>query len=517
MSASMAVDGGRRTGWWGPALTCLILGIVLFGVSRTFADADLWGHVRFGQDILRTGRIVTPDPYSYLTEGQEWVNHEWLAEVIFAGAFNAAGPLGLTVLKTAIGFLILGLIYRHLGRQGLDEVRSGLLLLAVTVLFLPGLRTVRPHLFTYLLFLLVLLLIEAFERGRRRWLWAAPLLFAVWPNLHGGFLAGLTVLLVWSGVSLAVLLWRERQPGVLLATPARTVILAGVGSVLATLVNPYGPGLFVFLLRTATVPRPEIAEWLPIRIMTKEGAAYVLLLAVAGIGLAFSRRVPGPAVLAVLAGMAIAPLAAYRHSPLFAAAVAVLAAAPLADAWQRWMPATSGQAPPLLGGVALAAAVVLAGLALTELPCVRIPPRTFPARAAALLRDSGVEGNLAVDFDWGEYVIWHLGPRVQVSMDGRRETVYSGEVYEEHLRFLFGQGDWAALVDRPATNLALVSKAFPAFNLMKLKPGWLLVYEDGLCGLFVREGSSAASALRQTKPADAPEDAAGACFPALLP
>ena len=28
-------------------------------------------------------------------------------------------------------------------------------------------------------------------------------------------------------------------------------------------------------------------------------------------------------------------------------------------------------------------------------------------------------------FDWGEYAIWHLQPRVRVSMDGRRETVYS--------------------------------------------------------------------------------------------
>jgi hypothetical protein len=28
-------------------------------------------------------------------------------------------------------------------------------------------------------------------------------------------------------------------------------------------------------------------------------------------------------------------------------------------------------------------------------------------------------------FNWGEYAIWHLGPRLRVSIDGRRETVYS--------------------------------------------------------------------------------------------
>ena len=28
-------------------------------------------------------------------------------------------------------------------------------------------------------------------------------------------------------------------------------------------------------------------------------------------------------------------------------------------------------------------------------------------------------------FNWGEYAIWHLGPDVKVSVDGRRETIYS--------------------------------------------------------------------------------------------
>jgi hypothetical protein len=33
-------------------------------------------------------------------------------------------------------------------------------------------------------------------------------------------------------------------------------------------------------------------------------------------------------------------------------------------------------------------------------------------------------------FNWGEYAIWHFGPRLRVSIDGRRETVYSDRVVE---------------------------------------------------------------------------------------
>ena len=69
-------------------------------VLRTVADPDLWGHVRFGQDILRTGSIIQADTYSYRTAGQLWINHEWLAEVIFAGLYDRFGPTGLIVSKS---------------------------------------------------------------------------------------------------------------------------------------------------------------------------------------------------------------------------------------------------------------------------------------------------------------------------------------------------------------------------------------------------------------------------------
>ena len=38
-----------------------------------------------------------------------------------------------------------------------------------------------------------------------------------------------------------------------------------------------------------------------------------------------------------------------------------------------------------------------------------------------------------VPFGWGQYAIWHFGPRLKVSFDGRRETVYSAaRIAEQH-------------------------------------------------------------------------------------
>ena len=62
-------------------------------------------------------------------------------------------------------------------------------------------------------------------------------------------------------------------------------LLGGVAaSVAATLVTPYGIALWRFIA-TAVPPRPDIAEWTPIQLLTPPGEVYVgfVLLGVAGL------------------------------------------------------------------------------------------------------------------------------------------------------------------------------------------------------------------------------------------
>lgn len=158
----------------------------------------------------------------------------------------------------------------------------------------------------------------------------------------------------------------------------------------------------------------------------------------------------------------------------------------------------------------------MVGLALPNFGCIRLDPPasgSYPFRAIGLLKQSNISGNMAIFFDWGEYALWHLSPQIKVSLDGRRETVYSDDIYRENFEFMQGGGDWDALLRKHATHLALVSKKFPVFNLMKLKPGWLLIYEDPLSGLFIQRGSSLIEHLQQTESPNLPYDGAGLCFP----
>ncbi len=137
----------------------------------------------------------------------------------------------------------------------------------------------------------------------------------------------------------------------------------------------------------------------------------------------------------------------------------------------------------------------------------------FPLRAVRLLREAGVEGHLAVHFSYGEYAIWHLYPAVRVSMDGRRETVYPDSVYQEALRFQTGVGVWDDVLRKRQTDMALVPKSTPTYNLLSLDPAWTAAYGDTLVGLFVHEGWAGADRLDGVTPPPLPADGAGSCFP----
>lgn len=506
--------------WRDIGILCFFGSALFYVFSRTSADPDLWGHIRFGEDLWRTGRIVRQDIYSYLTGDQLWINHEWLSEAIFYAVFAGAGSTGLIVFKSCLSLLIVGIIYCHLRQQVSVALRAAILAVVFTLSLIPYLAVVRPQAFTFLVFLLVLIVLERADRGERRWLWFGPPLLAFAVNLHGGVLASVGLFLLWVVLSLSLAAFREKSFAAICAQSNRAIIFVGVITIAAIFLNPYGIQLLFFLLRTATVPRPEIGEWQPIALMSVEGLVYVLLLILALTGLIFSRKERSPVLITIFGCTALLPLIAGRHMPLFGLTCAVLTAEHVADVWNRASPVLSatGNHASQSSWFTAASFVIASVLITASLPnfqCIRIDGRKtkFPVKAVALLKQSNATGNMAVHFDWGEYVLWHLGPRIRVSIDGRRETVYSDRPYAENLRFTSGLGDWDGILEKHETHLAFVSKGFPVFNLMQLKAGWTRVYEDSISGLFVRRGSPLEDRIRLTKEPDVSYMGAGSCFP----
>ena len=124
----------------------------------------------------------------------------------------------------------------------------------------------------------------------------------------------------------------------------------------------------------------------------------------------------------------------------------------------------------------------------------------MPVAAVSLLKQAKIHGNALVEFAWAEYCIWHLGPELKVAIDGRRETIYPDNVYQDYLHFSAADSQWDNIVDKYPTELALIRPGAIVTELMKHKVGWTMVYSDGLACIFVKKNSRLESILSHLPP-----------------
>src|SRR5208337_192089 len=109
------------------------------------------------------------------------------------------------------------------------------------------------------------------------------------------------------------------------------------------------------------------------------------------------------------------------------------------------------------------------------------------------MKQHRLSGNILADFQWGEYVIWHMPPASRVFIDGRYDTVYPPKVIDDYLAFDDGKAAGKeTLANYPHDFVLLGRKKDPAYRLVIAQGGWKLIYRDDACVLFARDSSAAA-------------------------
>ena len=305
-----------------------VLIAILLADSNRHTDPDLWGHLRFGQAFIAGRHLLHHDTYSYSAAGHRWRDHEWLAEVVMAAVYNAAGVAGLKLWKFVCTATALLFVADTEASTGAPPTIQLVVLFAAACGFLLQAQF-RPQMFSLVLLgaLLALLARDNYRRGARLWL-AVPLM-ALWANLHGGFFIGIATLALYSAVAALCDLaagagWRR----------GAELSLLTVAAAAATLANPYGVGMWETVAHALRNPytRNVVNDWQPLwwAMLAQWHAApsgVVLYLAViamvAALAIAFAAapRADDLPLVAVAAMMALAAFLSVRNMALAAMAM----------------------------------------------------------------------------------------------------------------------------------------------------------------------------------------------------
>jgi hypothetical protein len=249
-----ADSGGRltsRSTWALIGALIALVGALALCLDR-FHNGDFYLSLNSGRFIAEHG-FATHDPFSTISQGGTWLNQQWLSELAFFRVSEVFGPTGLTVLYAVLITAPLALLLWLCRRKGWQ------MLVAVATFYFPGvLAVIHPRaagftvlIFTVLVALLVWLWGRSNSRTGRRHAWLAPLailaLFALWANLHGGFIAGL-LLLGLATVGMAIDNWRGIPGSVPLSRIVALGLVAILAAVTVTVATPLGAAIWDYLL-----------------------------------------------------------------------------------------------------------------------------------------------------------------------------------------------------------------------------------------------------------------------------
>jgi len=488
------------------AFVVCVICLAVFQFSENTTDIDLWGHVLFGQQLLHTGHLVRTDSYSWTANGQPWINHEIIAEAALALAHRALGGTGLLLLKMVAGLLTF-CIALSIARK---QMRPGMRLIAwvfgaLAVVEISYGFAARPQIFTALALAAELWILTAIHRGRLRWAFALPLLFAVWVNTHGGVLAGIILLLV-ATIATAAQSFRNRvAPNFLrlrIAAPAPasvTMMLAisSAASAAAMLINPYGFELIRWLAESVLWLRPQIGEWNPVQ-FNGEHAAFFLCTAIAAASFLFSRRPIALWELAVTGALGFMAFRSVRHTPLFCIAALAFVPPHLAGALERFQNSFARLAnlfrninvqkisTALLAAVSVGIIFATGMLHKERAWTMEVSRKDYPVAALEFIRQHGLHGNLLVFFDWGEECIWEL-PDSRVSIDGRLDTCYPRDVFAAQWNFYNAEMSKQPMLNLEQADFALLPPNMAGAVMLWKKYGWQPVYRDDTAVVLVKD------------------------------
>lgn len=460
-------------------------------------DPDLWARFAVGSIFFQTGNVLKHDIFAYTATKNLWIDHEWGAGVIFYFFAQHFGQWGIYFLKSILIFIIFIFIIKINRLQTGKKHGMEILYLALIGLSAyPSMAsTIRSQIFTFVFFMLWIYILEKAKRGENRQLWILPATMLLWVNMHGGFITGLGLLIIYAVGEFL----NKKNPVKYLAVLAATLPV--------TLINPYKLKYWYYIIEAVTMPRPGIDEWKPISLSDPHYiilgipvhifagfALLVIMTLVAGLKAWLDKSKPDWVKILLFFILIYLGFSHKRHAILFILSVAGLFYTQhinLFICFEKFIKDKFGEKTlhylQKVKKLINCTILIWACLYVLIMPkSLIVSPDMFPVGSIQFIKQNNLSGNVLTTYRWGNYVLWKLYPKCLVSVDGRYEEIYPNSVFDMGINFTKHLNDnWSEILNKFHADIIIAPKVvYTKADLIKLK-NWNVIYEDAVSYLLL--------------------------------
>ncbi|MBI5635045.1 MAG: hypothetical protein HZA15_16370 [Nitrospirae bacterium] len=458
--------------------------ILLLTITLTrISDYDFWWHLKLGEEVYQTGSVYAVDSYSYTFSGMPQFRAEWLGNFLIYLSYKTGGFAGIAALKMLLvtcTFWFLFLALRCMTEERDEPAFYAALITMLLVLLSLRFRLfVRPYLFSFMFFSLVLFLIHYYQQRRTGVAYIIfPLVQILWSNISIGAIFGPALVLF--------ALAREWQSS---RMPDRRLFNIFLLVVIASLFNPEMQRIYTlpFSALVSSPYKEVLGEHQPVSLQILWGYglrytfAYQILVLCSLVHLIFRGGWKNRFHLLLFALFFPVSLLQVRMIDFFSLSAAVLAF-PALLRLLTMIPVTVFKkriAEIVAAGLILVAIIASAG-SKTYAFGIGIKDHIFPEKALAFLEKENIQGRMMNSYAFGGYLIW-AAPERKVFIDGRHRHLYSPEFYNAYHDALKNAEAWEALnrnwnFDYLLLEYDMMSRRYPKH--LSENPDWALVYWD---------------------------------------
>ena len=462
----------------------LFLLIFVICTNSLHYDYDLWARLIAGMGVVDGGGVLKADFLSY-TPVHTWYDHEWGSGVIFYLFLKILGPYSLIILESILFFGIFFVITKIIQLRTNEKPYNIIFYIFPVMALAQNFNNpIRCHLFTFLLFSIYIYILELARRGKNKPLILIPPLIILWNNLHGGVLAGLGLLFIYT---LGELLNRK---------PFKKYLITLLISIPMLIINPWGSDYIKFLLMAGTMKRPDVAEWWGIFSKVHIFGLIpfkLFMLAIIGIETVtliktkaesftmWWNKLDKTKYLLLLITLYLA-VTKVKLLPFFVITGTIFG-------YEDFYRLIAKISLPEWKNRVLYAVLIFMTLFSLAVKDISIPVNfyAYPVKEIEFVKINNIKGKLLINFGLGSYASYKLYPNNLIYMDGRYEEVYYEGMVPLLKKFYLVLPYWEEVLEKYPPDLMIIENDYPIFGVLKKSDTWAIIYEGKRFGVFVKK------------------------------